>query len=51
VPGALVVAEEEQALRDNRPAEGRAGNVLLAFLFRRPRSIVLPGVRVEIAVL
>src|SRR6185436_606618 len=50
VPRALVVAEEKQALGENRPAEGSAGNVLLALLFRRPRSIVLPGVRVEIAV-
>src|SRR5207253_3226717 len=47
---ALIVDEKEQPLPDNRPPERPAGYVLLALLFRRPGSIVLPGIRVEIAV-
>src|SRR5262249_14470205 len=50
LPRALVVAEEEKTLLYDRTAEGAASDVLLPLLLRRARSIVLPGVRVEVAV-
>ena len=47
---ALVVGEEEQLVLDQRAAERRAEDVLLALLARRVGAVVLPGVRVEVAV-
>ena len=46
----LVVAEEEQRVLHQRPAEGAAIDVLPAFRLRRAGPVPLPRVRVEVAV-
>ena len=44
---ALIVGEEEELVLPDRPAQGRAVDVLFALLLGRGRAVVLPGVRVE----
>ena len=46
----LVVGEEEQTILDDAAAERAAKDVLLSFRLGRTRPVVLPAVRVEVAV-
>ena len=51
LPGALIVAEDEEAILDNRAARGPAKLVLSVYRPWRADIVVLPRVGIQVAVL